>query len=103
MPVDKINPAVAANIYSNVQKGGSAGGIGAGQSTSFGSMLKDVTQGSIESIRAGEKASAQAVMGKADLTDVVSAVTEAEMTLQTVVAIRDKMMAAYQEIMRMAI
>lgn len=102
MPVDQVNPAVAANIYANTQKGGSVAGLGAG-TPSFGDMVKDSAGKAIETIRAGEKASAQAVVGKADLTDVVAAVTEAEMTLQTVVAIRDKMMAAYQEIMRMSI
>ena len=42
-------------------------------------------------------------MGTANLTDVVEAVTAAEMTLETVVAMRDRMMSAYQEIMRMPI
>lgn len=54
-------------------------------------------------MKAGEKASAQAVTGEASLTDVVEAVTDAEMTLQTVVAIRDRMLNAYQEIMRMPV
>ena len=47
--------------------------------------------------------SAQAAIGKADLTDVVTAVTNAEMTLQTVTAVRDKVVSAYQEILRMPI
>jgi len=50
-----------------------------------------------------ENMSAQAIAGKADLTDVVTAVTNAEVTLQTVVAIRDKVVTAYQEIARMPI
>ena len=51
----------------------------------------------------GEKLSAQSVAGKAELTDVVTAVTSAELTLQTVVAVRDRVISAYQEIMRMPI
>ena len=47
--------------------------------------------------------SAMAVTGEADITDVVQAVTSAELTLQTVVAVRDRMISAYQEIMRMPI
>jgi flagellar hook-basal body complex protein FliE len=43
----------------------------------------------------------QALAGQADLTDVVIAVTNAEVTLQTVVAIRDRVIQAYQEIIRM--
>ncbi len=50
-----------------------------------------------------ENMSAQAIAGKADLTEVVAAVTNAEVTLQTVVAIRDKVVTAYQEIARMPI
>ena len=44
-----------------------------------------------------------AIAGEADVTDVVMAVTNAETTLQTVVAVRDRVMAAYQEILRMPI
>ena len=42
-----------------------------------------------------------AAVGKADLNDVVQAVTNAEVTLQTVTAVRDKVLNAYQEILRM--
>ena len=49
-----------------------------------------------------EKVSAQAIMGKASMTDVVQAVNDAEMTLQTVIAVRDKIIDAYQRIMQMA-
>ena len=51
----------------------------------------------------GEQVAAEAMVGQADLTDVVMAVNNAELTLQTVVAIRDKVVEAYQEIVRMPI
>ena len=54
-------------------------------------------------MRSGEDASARAVTGEAELTEVVQAVTAAEVTLETVVAVRDRMISAYQEIMRMPI
>ena len=57
----------------------------------------------VDTLHSGEKASANAVLGTANLTDVVEAVTAAELTLQTVVAVRDRMLTAYQEIMRMPI
>ncbi|NBX04163.1 MAG: flagellar hook-basal body complex protein FliE, partial [Alphaproteobacteria bacterium] len=41
--------------------------------------------------------------GKVDLTDLVTAVSSAELTLNTVVAVRDKVINAYQEIIRMPI
>ena len=43
------------------------------------------------------------VAGQADMVDVVNAVNTAEITLDTVVAVRDKVIAAYQDIMRMPI
>lgn len=46
---------------------------------------------------------ARAHSGAADLTDVVTAVGKAELTLQTVVAVRDKVIQAYQEVLRMPI
>jgi len=45
---------------------------------------------------------AQAV-GKAEMVDVVTAVAEAELTVQTIVAVRDRVISAYQEILRMPI
>ncbi len=43
----------------------------------------------------------QAVAGGANLQEVVEAVNAAEITLQTVVAVRDRIITAYQEIIRM--
>jgi flagellar hook-basal body complex protein FliE len=40
---------------------------------------------------------------EAELTDVVTAVSNAELTLQTVVTIRDRVIQAYQDIIRMPI
>ena len=51
----------------------------------------------------GEKMAANQASGKADIVDVVSAVNSAELTLDTVVAVRDKVIAAYQSIMQMPI
>ena len=51
----------------------------------------------------GERQSLKAAAGTADLNDVVMAVGKAEMTLQTVVAVRDRVIQAYQEIIRMPI
>ena len=59
-----------------------------------------------EALKGGQKAEAMGiagVAGKADLMDVVQAVGNAELTLQTVVAVRDKMVNAYQELLRMPI
>lgn len=104
MPLDKIaNPATAANAYANMAKAIQTPGLDAAKGPSFSDFVKQTAVESIDTMRAGETASAAAVMGKASLTDVVEAVTAAELTLQTVVAVRDKMLQAYQDIMRMPI
>jgi flagellar hook-basal body complex protein FliE len=102
--MDKLNPAIAANIYKTAQSGLEKPGIAAeADGPSFGDVMTEAVQNSIKTMHAGEKMSAAAVTGNADLTDVVQAVSNAELTLQTVVAIRDRMLGAYQEIMRMPI
>jgi len=69
----------------------------------FGQMVREALQDSIDASKKSEAISAQAVAGKADVTDVVTAVNNAEMALDTVVAVRDRVISAYQEIMRMPI
>ncbi len=69
----------------------------------FGDLLKEamdqvMTTGKV----ADETALAQAA-GKADMIDVVTAVTETELTVQTMVSVRDRVISAYQEVMRMPI
>ncbi len=54
-------------------------------------------------IAQGEHASLQAATGKADLAQVTEAVSNAEVAVQTVVALRDRVVQAYQDIMRMPI
>ncbi len=69
----------------------------------FADVLLDATKGAISSLREGEVQSLKAAAGTADINDVVMAVGKAEMTLQTVVALRDRVIQAYQEIIRMPV
>lgn len=69
----------------------------------FSDVLKQVAKEAINTTREAEKQSLAAVEGKADLTQVVNAVTAAEVTVQTVTAVRDRVISAYQEILRMPI
>jgi flagellar hook-basal body complex protein FliE len=45
----------------------------------------------------------EALNGTGNLTDVVSAVARAQLALQTATAVRDRVVSAYQDIMKMAI
>ncbi len=103
MPVDKIaNPVAAANAYASSAKTAQTAGLGKDM-PSFSQFIRSSAQSALETLRGGEKAQSHAVTGAATLTEVVEAVNSAELTLQTVVAIRDKLVGAYQDIMRMPI
>ncbi len=69
----------------------------------FGGMIEKLVSDAATSMRSAEAASARQVAGKGDLIDVVTAVGAAETALDTVVAVRDRMVNAYSEIMRMQI
>ena len=71
--------------------------------TSFTDFLSGAIKDSIGTMRQGEHAASQQIEGKANLVDVVQSVNAAEITLDTVVAVRDKVVAAYQSIMNMPI
>ena len=103
MTIDKTASSIAANAYANTLKTTKGAGAESGDKVSFGDLVQKAATDSIDTMKHGEKLSAEAVTGDASLTDVVEAVTAAEMTLQTVVAVRDRMLSAYQEIMRMPI
>lgn len=69
----------------------------------FASLVKSTVDEAIANNKTAELKSMQAVKGTADMQDVVLAVSNAEMALQTVVAVRDKVVSAYQEILQMPI
>ena len=70
---------------------------------SFGDILSQSVNSAIDAQHNNEATSLSAAAGKADMTDVLQAVTDAEMTLNTVVAVRDRVISAYKEIMNMPI
>jgi flagellar hook-basal body complex protein FliE len=102
-------PSAAASAYASLARlaDPSAGlARAAGEATggaSFGAMLKDAI-GSV--VEAGRKSDAQAqalATGKSNIVDVVTAVSETEIAVEALVSVRDKVIAAYEEIFRMPI
>ena len=75
----------------------------AAQGGSFLDMVGNALGGATALGYKSESLATKAISGKADLTDVVTAVSEAETALNTVVAIRDRVINAYQEIIKMPI
>lgn len=102
------SPAAAA-AYASVQQQAAAGAAGpaaakAGEAGGgFAAMLEDAAKSAVETIGKSEQTAIQAAAGEADLLEVVSSVHDAESTLRTVVAVRDKVVQSYQEILRMPI
>jgi flagellar hook-basal body complex protein FliE len=102
-------PAIAANAYASLARltesaGGAAKAMGGEQSgPNFGALLKDALGAVSE---AGHKSDVQAqsmAAGKANIVDVVTAVAESEVAVNALVSVRDKVVQAYEEIMRMPI
>lgn len=104
-----VLPAAAAAAYQSISQMGSSTATTSGVSSAaeagggFGQFLTDALKDSIDTMKQGEKMAGAGVAGKADIVDVVNAVNQAELTLDTVVAVRDKVVAAYQSIMNMPI
>jgi flagellar hook-basal body complex protein FliE len=101
-----INVAAGAAAYAKAAAqlavpGGSGQVKGAG--SGFADLLKSAISDAVDTQKTGEAASLQAATGKADINSVVAAVNNAELTLQTVLAVRDKVVAAYTEIMHMTV
>ena len=108
-----INPAAAANAYAalgrvgadigNLGRGGTGAGSALGEGPSFSSILKDVVSAVSQAGAHADTQTHAAAMGKANMIDVVTAVAESETAIQTMVAVRDKVIAAYEDILKMPI
>ena len=102
-----ITPFAAAKAYASTQGaagvdlGGGAAKIGAGGG--FADILKNAISDAAHASKAAETQIAAQVQGKAELVDVVTAISAAESSMETVMAVRDQVISAYQEIMRMPI
>ena len=100
----EIGPKAATAAYRKALERISGGaGEASSPMPSFGELVKGQLDDAIHAGRVAEQMSADAMVGKADLQQVVEAVTAAELGLSTVTAVRDRVVAAYQEIMRMPI
>ena len=80
-----------------------SGLVGSAQGGSFADMVRNAAEGAVGSMQKSEQVAMSSNVDKAGLTDVVLAVNNAEIALQTVVAVRDRVVDAYQQIIRMPI
>lgn len=93
----------ATNAYSSVINQLKSPTIGAGDNSpgsAFGDLLRNSLQSAADAQHRSEKISGSALAGKTDMTEVLQAVTDAEVALNTVLAVRDKVVQAYEAVMR---
>ncbi len=108
-----IPTSVAANAYAalarmgeETAKIGRAAGVGTGAEEggpNFSAMLKDMIGAVQDTTRKSDVQAQTVATGKANMIDGVTAVAETETTVQTLVSVRDKVIAAYEDILKMPI
>lgn len=102
-----MNPLLASKAYAAVQGVASQpspriSDVG-GDGPDFGQVLSRTMGDMVSTSRQAERMMTAHTTGKAELVDVVTAVASAQSSLETVMAVRDQVISAYQEIMRMPI
>ena len=101
------SPTIAANAYASLARMMETGGAAAKPSDtggqSFGALLKDAVGSVLETGRKSDAQTVAMASGKANVMDVVTAVAETDVAVSTLVSVRDKVISAYEDIMKMAI
>jgi flagellar hook-basal body complex protein FliE len=101
-------PTIAANAYASLARiadPSAAFGktVGEGSGPNFGALLKDAIGAVVEAGRKSDSHQHAMAAGKANIVDVVTAVSETEVAVEALVSVRDRVIQAYEEIMRMPI
>ena len=73
-------------------------GSGETSASTFGDLVKNSLSSAIDAQHKSEQVSAAAIAGQADMTDVLQAINDAELALNTVLAVRDKVVQAYEQV-----
>jgi len=103
MAMDPLSGAKAYMDVARAAQRAAGGGVDAGDKLDFGQMVQNAIGDAASAAHNAEQAGLAAASGKADIVNVVTAIAQAETTLETVMAVRDQVIQAYQEIMRMPI
>ena len=103
------SPITAANAYAKLARLADPGANPLKESKSdsggsnFGAMVKEAIGAVVEAGRKSDTQAQSMAAGEANIMDVVTAVSETEVAVEAMVSIRDKVISAYEEIMRMPI
>ena len=96
-------PLIAVKAYAQAASLGQGAPLAGGPAQTdggFADILKHAISDAMNASKNAEKQMTAQVQGKADLVDVVTAISSAETSLQTVMAVRDQAIAAYQQVMQ---
>lgn len=91
----------AASVQAIPGQGGVEGARPA--SPSFLEMVENTARQTVETVREGDRAAVAGMKGEIPIQQVIEATMEMETALNVTIAIRDKVVEAYQEILRMAV
>jgi len=100
-----IQPSFATQLYDKAARLAEPPEAGQGPtaSASFADTLARAAQDIAGTLARGEAASEAALSGKGDVQQVVEALTQTELALQATVTVRDRVVEAYQQILRMPV
>ncbi|HEX4296425.1 MAG TPA: flagellar hook-basal body complex protein FliE [Devosia sp.] len=93
----------ASRLIQDAGKASSGTSATGGQGSDFGKLLADQVQGVMNAGKQSDQMSLDLLNGKANVVDVATAVSQTELAMESMVAVRDKVISAYEEIMRMPI
>jgi flagellar hook-basal body complex protein FliE len=93
----------AARLISEQGKSSTGALGGQGQLPDFGQLVAEGMQSVVDAGKVSDQLSLDLVNGKANVVDVVTAISQTELAMESMVAVRDKVISAYEEIMRMPI
>lgn len=95
-----IDPVSAARAYAQTQR---AAQPSSGGDADFGNLVQEAIRQAGATTQGAEQQALNVASGQGDIVNVVTAIAAAETQLQTVMAVRDQVIQAYQEILRMPI
>ena len=98
IPTVVVTPSAAAEAYARTAR--QASGVGAAD---FGSTVQKALEQAVQTGHTADDQAMKAISGGGNLTEVVAALSHAELTLQTATVIRDRVVQAYQDIIKMPI
>ena len=96
-----MQAAYANGTQTKTTTAGTAPAETAAQAQNFSEMVSNAAANAVATVRAGDETALAGVSGNASIQQVVEATMAMESTVQVTVAVRDKLVEAYQEVLRM--